>query len=104
MLEDKYLPIGTVVLLKNGMKPVMITGYLIFSKGNKTEKKLYDYGGCTFPEGIIDTDHALGFNHSQIVKILHLGLTNAAQKRFNEALIDNNEMIRKKFDEEIVNH
>ena len=29
--KDKYLPVGTVVLLKGGNKRVMITSYLIFS-------------------------------------------------------------------------
>ncbi|MBO5120749.1 MAG: DUF4176 domain-containing protein, partial [Bacilli bacterium] len=36
-MPEKFLPIGTVVLLKNGKKEVMITSYCIFP--NNTEIK-----------------------------------------------------------------
>ena len=36
-MPEKFLPIGTVVLLKNGKKEVMITSYCIFP--NNTEYK-----------------------------------------------------------------
>ena len=35
MSYEKYLPIGTVVLLKNANKKIMITGYLTSSTDEK---------------------------------------------------------------------
>ena len=90
--KEKYLPIGTVVLLKGGNKNVMITSYLIFSNGNDKDKKMYDYGGCQFPEGVMDSNTAIGFNHSDIEKIVFLGfeednyfkLLNDAMRKFGD--------------------
>ena len=63
-MKERFLPIGTVVLLKNGKKEVMITSYCIFpnnvelknGKEVKPEKKIYEYGGCIYPEGILDSN------------------------------------------------
>ena len=82
--SEKYLPIGTVVLLKNGVKRVMINGYLTISDENK--KKIYDYSGVLYPEGILKTNHNLLFNHEQIIKIYHLGLIDQEQKNYNDKL------------------
>ena len=37
-MKEKFLPIGTVVLLKNGTKKIMITGYLPVSKDENTSQ------------------------------------------------------------------
>jgi hypothetical protein len=103
MLKDKFLPIGTVVLLKDGTKRVMITSYLIFSRGSR-DKKLFDYGACVFPEGIMDSSNTLGFNHDQIKEVIHMGLEDAEEKKFVESLNAIADDFRKKFDEEIANH
>lgn len=96
-MKDRFLPIGTVVLLKDGKKNVMITSYLIFAKGESKEKKLFDYGGCTFPEGIIESNYAVGFNHDQIEKVVHMGLENNDQKKLSDTLNTNYDEIKKKF-------
>jgi hypothetical protein len=97
-MKEKYLPIGTVVLLKGGTKKVMITSYLIFSTGKDTkEKKMFDYGGCPYPEGIIESNYAVGFDHAQIDKIIHLGYEDEDQKKLNDALLKTGEEIKTKF-------
>lgn len=104
-MKDKFLPIGTVVMLKNGTKEVMITSYLVFPKGTeiqdgkevKPKKKMYDYGGCTFPEGIINSDISLVFNHSQISKIIHMGYQNDSQTRFSALLNDKCDEIKDRY-------
>jgi len=96
-MQEKFLPIGTVVLLKNGTKKVMITSYLIFSKGDSETKKMYDYGGCPFPEGIIESDRAVGFDHAQIEKVVHMGHEDEEQKKLKEILNKTSEEVRKKF-------
>ena len=80
-MEEKFLPIGTFVLLKGGKKEVMITSYCIFPTGEIIEKgtqtngkgKMFDYGACLYPEGIINSDQVLGFNHDKIEKICYMG-------------------------------
>ena len=70
---DKYLPIGTVVLLEGGNKRLMITGYKAID--NETSK-VYDYVGCAFPEGILATDENFLFNHDSIYQIHLSGMEN----------------------------
>ena len=83
-MKDKYLPIGTVVLLKNGKKKVMITGYLPITKGDN--KKVFDYSACLFPEGFISVTKTAVFNHDQIEKIIQEGYSNEETTQFIEKL------------------
>ena len=71
MNREKYLPIGSVVLLKDAKKRVMITGFA--AKGKETGDKMFDYMGCLYPEGIISSEQNLLFNHEQIDKIFYIG-------------------------------
>ena len=64
------LPIGTVVLLRNSVKKVMITGYY---QQTKNEDKTWDYAGCIFPEGFISPDKNFLFDGSQIQEVFMLG-------------------------------
>ncbi len=92
---DKYLPIGTIVKLKDSQKKVMITSYLVFSKKMDKDTKIFDYGACGFPEGIVDSNYSLAFNHEQIEKVVHLGLSDDEQKEFNKKLNDAFEALQK---------
>lgn len=80
MNTNKYLPIGTVVLLKNAKKKIMITGFAV--KGKETGDKIFDYIGCLYPEGTISSDKNLLFNHNQIDKIYHMGFVSEEEKEF----------------------
>lgn len=81
----KYLPIGTVVLIRNAKKRVMITGFCASSeKDGKITK--YDYCGVVYPEGVVSLNKVCLFNHNQISKIFHIGLINNEEKRFKEKL------------------
>ena len=91
-MEEKFLPIGTVVLLKGADKNVMITNYYIFSKDSKD--KIFEYGGCPFPDGA-KMDMALGFNHEDIEKVVFMGYVNEEQKELSNYLIENAEDIKK---------
>lgn len=84
MNYEKYLPIGTVVMLKDGKKRVMITGFCTVPNDDK--EKIYDYSGCLFPEGIITSEQTMVFNHDQIEKIYHLGLMDDEEKEFKNKL------------------
>ena len=84
MQTEKYLPIGTVVMLKWGKKRAMIIGFCC--SDNKDTTKVYDYSGCLYPEGTISSDKVLLFNHDQIDKIYHLGLVDEEEKEFKSKL------------------
>ena len=102
--KEKYLPIGTVVLLKGGNKRVMILSYLIFSNGNDKKKVMYDYGGCTFPEGVMDSKTAVGFNHADIEEIVHMGLEDDKEfKELNDALTKFGDDMRAEFEKTVLN-
>ncbi len=76
----KYLPIGSVVLLKGGKKRVMIIGYAPIDMGKLD--KVYDYSGCMYPEGVISSDKTLLFNHDDIEKIFCLGFQDDEGTKF----------------------
>ena len=80
----KLLPIGSVVMLNNGTKEVMITGFYVVSADEPNI--IYDYCGCIYPEGMITSEQNLLFNHSQIVKILYMGYNSEKEKEFKQKL------------------
>mgnify|MGYP000640692102 CR=1 FL=1 len=82
---EKYLPIGSVVMLKGGTKRVMVTGFCTVP--NEDKEKVYDYSGCLYPEGVISTEQVLLFNHSDIEKIYYLGYIDDEEKNFKERLL-----------------
>ena len=78
--EIKYLPIGSVVLLKEATKRIMVTGYASVSPD--TGDKVYDYSGCFFPEGFIDYDEVFVFDHNQIETVCFKGFEDEEQQEF----------------------
>ena len=80
---NKSFPVGTIVLLKDGKKKVMITG---FGMKAKTSGKVYDYTGCVYPEGYTSADVLLVFDHSDIKKVFHMGYKDDDEKEFKEKL------------------
>lgn len=83
-MENKLLPIGSVVLLKDGTKKVMITGFYVMSEKNK--ETVFDYSACLYPEGVISSDKNLLFNHNQIEQICFMGYENEEEKEFKQKL------------------
>ena len=83
-IKEKYLPVGTVVLLRNGTKRVMINGFCTMD-ASKPEK-VYDYSGVLFPEGSLSSDQTLLFDHEQIIRVDHLGLDDDEEKTFKAKL------------------
>lgn len=75
---DRY-PHGSIVLLKEGKKKLVIYGRKqILLSGE--EPKMYDYLGCFFPEGYINQDYSFVFNHEDIEEILFIGFINEEEK------------------------
>ena len=86
MNYDKYLPIGTVVMLKGGNKRIMISGFCAVDSNNKD--KIYDYSGCIYPEGFLSSKQTYLFNHNQIKEICYLGFIDSEEQEFKVKLSD----------------
>lgn len=80
-MNNKFLPVGTVVLLKDAKKKIMVSGFCCISDG-----KMYDYVGSLYPEGFVSKDNVLLFNHEDIGKIFYLGFANEENTNFMSTL------------------
>ena len=49
----KFLPIGSVVLLQESQKRIMIVGV---KQKQANSDKVWDYSACLYPEGILDPE------------------------------------------------
>lgn len=76
----RYLPVGTIVKLKDVDKLVMIAGY--FPSGASRPDYVWDYSAFAFPEGMIGEDKVIQFDNESIEKIMVVGYQDAAQMNF----------------------
>ena len=83
-MEEKYLPIGSIVMLKNASKRVMIAGFCAIDEQN--EEKMWDYSGCLYPEGFLASNQTCLFDHDQIDTIYHLGFVDKEENEFKATL------------------
>ena len=79
----EYLPIGSVVLLHNGTKKIMIYGRKQLSQNDNQE---YDYVACLFPEGNINEDYTFLFNQENIREVVFRGYENEEEQAFQKLL------------------
>ncbi|MFR7610589.1 MAG: DUF4176 domain-containing protein, partial [Christensenellaceae bacterium] len=77
------LPIGSVVLLKDATKKLVIIGVL---QVNAEQNKMYDYLAVPYPEGYLGSDNNYLFNQGDINDIIFRGYTNPERDIFIEAL------------------
>ena len=76
------LPIGSVVMLKEATKALMIVGTMQQDEaGNK-----YDYISVIFPEGYINSETFFLFNNEDIVDVKFIGYINAESQTYAELL------------------
>ena len=83
-MKEKYLPIGTVVLLKEATKTLMITGYC--SSTPDEPNTVYDYVAYLFPEGSLAGENVALFNHDQIGSVVYMGLVNDEFKNLEKVI------------------
>lgn len=81
----KFLPIGSVVMLKDASKKLMIIGFSIIDMDNKD--KIYDYLGCIYPDGVMDNNTNIVFNHEDIKSIVAIGYKSDEENNFISDLI-----------------
>ena len=85
-IADKFLPLGTIVKIKNLDREVMISSYCIIPKvdiATKSKPDIREYGGCYYPDGFIRTDRIIAFNHDQIEKVVHMGYETEESKKYS---------------------
>lgn len=85
-MKKSLLPLGSVVLLKDSNKRIMIVGRV---QKNAATGKVWDYSACLYPEGILDPDKLYLFNHEQILAIYSLGYQDSDEFRFQKIISEN---------------
>lgn len=83
MMENFLLPVGSVVLLNEGKKRLLIYGVL--QKPSNSDV-VYDYIGCYYPEGFINQEHSFLFNTSDISEISYIGFVDSEYQVFDTKL------------------
>ena len=83
-IREKYLPIGSVVMLKGGKKRLMITGFCAIPE--EEPNQIFDYSGCMYPEGFLSSSQTGLFNHEQIETVYSLGFSDDEEKQFQVRL------------------
>lgn len=84
MRINELLPIGTIVLLKDGEKKLMING--VMQSDIAESGKEYDYLGILYPEGHIGDQFQYLFNHEDISEIVFRGYEDDERKEFIDKL------------------
>lgn len=79
----KFLPIGSVVLLKDSRKRIMIVGV---KQKQADSDKVWDYCACLYPEGILDPDKLFLFDAAQIERLYFIGLQDGEGLAFLDKL------------------
>jgi len=83
----EFLPLGSIVQLKGVVKKIMIIARGAFAVV-KGEKRYFDYGACTYPEGVIG-DALLYFQHKDIQKVVYRGYEDEDEKLMQENIKNN---------------
>lgn len=73
---SKLMPIGSVVQV-SGLGTMVITGVAQVDGYNV----LYDYSGCTYPQGCTGTNNYM-FNRGGIMKVLHKGYDTKEEQQY----------------------
>lgn len=84
VIPDKYLPIGSVVLLKGGNQPLMIYAREVYFETGETR----DYMSVLYPFGYVDDEGVYSFDHSEIEKVLFVGYVDENEEKVNEYLLE----------------
>ena len=76
---NELLPLGSIVILENGEKKIMIYGRKQIATKNQ---QTYDYVACLYPEGNINDEYTYLFNHADIKEIIFKGYSDEDEVNF----------------------
>ena len=91
-MENQFLPIGTVVRLKESTADVMIAGYLPINPSQPNY--VWDYSGFKYPIGYVDNNEVYCFDGEQIEEIHAIGYQDKEQLAFAAELEEMAEEVR----------
>ena len=75
---EDLLPFGSVVLLKESNKRIMIYGHQQELAGDETNK-MWDYAACYYPEGRLNNESSFVFDTEYIERVDFEGLTQLSE-------------------------
>jgi len=82
----QYYPIGTIVLLEGGNRPLMIFGR---RQIQATTGKEWDYVACLYPEGNLGDKYNIFFQYEEIAQVLYLGWISEYEQQMQQILQQN---------------
>lgn len=74
------LPLGSVVLMEGATKSILIIG----TTQQDEDGNEYDYIGCPFPEGYIDSETFFLFMHEDIADVKFIGYVNSESQAYSQ--------------------
>lgn len=86
MKFSELLPVGSVVLLKEARKKLVIIGLMPVKHMGSGEDVAYDYVGVPYPEGYIGQESAMLFMHESIEKVAFKGYSDDERMTLIEAI------------------
>lgn len=90
MLKVKeYLPIGSIVYIKDALKKVMIIGIMQTSVDQEGKEKEFDYLGVCYPEGFLSVNTMCMFNQEHILEVVFRGYENGERTEFLDNMDQN---------------
>lgn len=96
MKFTELLPIGSVVLLKDAKKKIVIMGIMQMKQMETGDTVVYEYMGVPYPEGYLGQETGLLFNHQDIKEIVFKGYINEERDYFVdviEKIVDNSSSV-----------
>ena len=81
--KEQVLPIGTVIITKDGNVPLMIISRgALFDNAGKVG--YFDYSAVPYPSGITDGEEFAFFNREDVEAIIFIGYINSDEQIFAE--------------------
>ncbi|PEC22978.1 DUF4176 domain-containing protein [Bacillus cereus] len=84
-MNSQLFPIGSIVILKEGTKKLMIFGRK--QQVATDEVRKFDYMGCPYPEGYLNPDFTYLFNHDDIQEVVSTGYEDQEEHTFQENVL-----------------
>ncbi|MBC6310735.1 DUF4176 domain-containing protein [Listeria sp. FSL L7-1582] len=83
-MEDRVLPLGTVVLLKDGDGSRLMIVCRASIVEDRKKEVFYDYGAVLIPQGMLSPEAVYFFNKENVEKVLFEGFKNEDENEFAE--------------------
>ncbi len=79
-MNEKILPLGSIVYLKNSKHKVMVICRGAIYGGDDGEEEYFDYLGCEYPSGL-ERERTIFFNEESIEEVLFEGYVDELEIR-----------------------